>query len=287
MRDVVFSIYIDIPESKLDNPGYFLLDGTQVKSEKSHMVKTALKQYEQPLNKNKKDYADAIGADYILYGDDRQYYDFCKMFREKYSQISEYDIINFYKHWLMRELAEKYDRVCYLDYDVVVNTVDNIFDAHNSKAFACAENNFQAEDGKKKAGTIYYIKDIRNPATKYWNCHAMLMEEGLDPDTDVFNTGIMVATSDVIRQLGYFDSFEDVLQLMSKVKYDSNSMYPANVQRVFNYDNETVFAYLRVINNIEIDYINDDWHCMVFDHLMPVGGAKMYHMISKQFGLLL
>lgn len=280
MSKVIFSIYVDIPEDKLDNPGWFKEDGTQINTDKSKEVKDKLREFADRLDDNKRQYAESIGADYILFKDDEQYADFCEMFRTKYPQVSEYDIINFYKHWLMKELAKDCDHVCYIDFDVICNTTEDIFAAHDSNKFACAESNAQAAHGKTFIHN--YRHCIRNPATKYWNTHAMLSEEGFEPSTDVFNTGIMIASKQVLEQLGYFDDFEQVLELMTHLKNDPDSMYPSNIQRVFNYDNETVFAYKVVVNKVEIDYINDSWHACIFK-AQELKGEKMYHMIGKEF----
>tara|TARA_B100001079_G_C15921867_1_gene302634 strand:+ start:51 stop:407 length:357 start_codon:yes stop_codon:yes gene_type:complete len=117
----------------------------------------------------------------------------------------------------------------------------------------------------------------------------MLSDIGLEPDTDVFNTGIMVASSKMIKKLDYFGKFEELLDLMSKVKYDKESMYPHNIQRIFNYDNETVFAFKRVVNNVKINYLDDDWHHKVQDEKWYIfnENAKMYHVINKRFGKFL
>ena len=280
MKKVIFSIYVDIPEDKLDNPGWFKEDGTQINTDKSKEVKDKLRQFADQLDSNKKHYAQSIGADYILYQDDDRYTDFCEMFRTKYPQISEYDIINFYKHWMMKELAKDYDQVCYMDFDVICNTSEDIFEVHDRNKFACAESNDQAAHGKTFIHN--YRHCIRNPATKYWNTHAMLSEEGHEPNTDVFNTGIMIASKHVLEQLGYFDNFVEVLELMTFLKNDPDTMYPKNIQRVFNYDNETVFAYKVVMNKVEIDYISEEWHACVMKG-RELKGEKMYHMIGKEF----
>ena len=47
--------------------------------------------------------------------------------KNRFTEISEYDIVNFYKHRVMRDMADQYEYVCYLDFDVVPNTTDCIF----------------------------------------------------------------------------------------------------------------------------------------------------------------
>ena len=283
--NVIYSIYIDIDEKNLDNPGWWE-NGVQIKTNKSLETKLAFLRNYEKLNQVKKDYAENIGADYILFENDNQYKDYFKSFKKNYPQISEYDVVNFYKQWLMLKMAEKYDNVCYLDFDVIPNTKEDIFKAHKIDThFACAENNSLATWGKI-ISSEHYNTCIRNPASKYWNCHAMLFQEGYEPETDVFNTAIMVSSSKIINQLNYFGDFDETLKLMTFVKNDKNSIYPHNIKRVFGYDNETVFAYKRVVNEIEIDYITDDWHWRVDTDIWKED-AKMFHVMNKKFGLFL
>ena len=288
MKSVIFSIYIQIPEEDLDNPGWYNEEGKLQDTDKSKQTKDYFAKYYDKLKQRQVDYARTLGVDYILHEYDDDYTKYVSYFKKNYPQISVYDIINFYKQELMKRYAHKYDEVCYLDFDVIPNTDDSIFDVVKHDEFGCAETNREAEWGKT-VETKWYNTCIRNPSSKYWNCHAMLNEIGLDPDTDVFNTGIMVASSKMIKRLDYFGEFEEVLDLMSKVKYDKSSMYPHNIQRIFNYDNETVFAFKRVVNNIKIKYLGNDWHHKVQDEKWYVfnENAKMYHVINKRFGKFL
>lgn len=284
MNKLIFSIFIDIPEEKLDNPGWYS-NGVQVKTDKSLKTKNALKENYDGVLKRQSEYAKSIGADYILLENDENYKEFVVMFEKDYPEVSEYDIVNFYKHWIMRKTADEYDAVCYLDFDVIPNTTDDIFEAHDLTKFGCAHSNKLAEWGKK-IHPSKYNSCIRNPSTKYWNTHAMLLEDGVDPDNDVFNTGIMVAGSEVIKELGYFDDFKANLHFMTELKEDPVSMYPHNIQRVFGYDNETLFSYLVHSKSIDIQYLNGPWHYILdekFDDVKRVDpDAKMYHCINKR-----
>ena len=288
MKSVIFSIYIKIPEEDLDNPGWYNEEGKLQDTDKSKQTKDYFAKYYDKLKQRHIDYARTLNVDYILHEYDNDYIKYVSYFKKNYPQISVYDIINFYKQELMKRYAHKYDEVCYLDFDVIPNTDESIFDVVKHDEFGCAETNREAEWGKT-VETKWYNTCIRNPSSKYWNCHAMLNEIGLDPDTDVFNTGIMVAASKMIKRLDYFGEFEEILDLMSKVKYDKSSMYPHNIQRIFNYDNETVFAFKRVVNNIKIKYLGNDWHHKVQDEKWYVfnENAKMYHVINKRFGKFL
>ena len=277
---IIFSIFIDIPEDKLDNPGWYE-KGVQVKTDKSLQTKNALYNNRVELERRQREYAESLNVEYRLLGNDKEYKDFCKYMKD-YPMISEYDIINFYKHWAMKNFAENYDQVCYLDFDVVPNTDENVFNTIKS-GFGVADSNALAAWGKNVSATKYNTC-IRNPSSKYWNTYAMLLEDGLEPENDVFNTGIMVAGYNVIQKLGYFHEFEKTLDLMTYLKEEEDSIHPPNIQRVFNYDNETVFSYLVKKRNIGIDWLPKEWHYIVDQPKkeMVDTRAKLYHVINKK-----
>ena len=256
--NIVFSVFIDIPEDKLDNPGRYV-NNVLVDTDKSLQTKNALLNNADELQKRQKEYADAIGAEYMLFEYSKEYEKFCTLFN---SAMSQYDIVNFYKHLLMYELSYKYDNVCYFDFDVVPNTTESIFDTFDMNKFAVAHSNELAQWGKNVPAAEYNTC-IRNPSSKYWNAYAMLLEEDHEPDNDVFNTGIMAASSKVIQEFDYFKDFDRIIELMTKLKYDEDSDFPPNIQRIFNYDNETVFSYLVQTQQTEIEWLPKDWHWIV------------------------
>ena len=278
--NIIFSIFIDIPEDKLDNPGWYE-NGVQVKTDKSLNTKNALYNNRVELERRQREYAESLNVEYRLLSNDKEYKDFCKYMKD-YPMISEYDIINFYKHWAMKNFAENYDQVCYLDFDVVPNTDENVFNIIQS-GFGVADSNDLAAWGKNISATKYNTC-IRNPSSKYWNTYAMLLEDGLEPENDVFNTGIMVAGYNIIQELGYFHEFEKTLDLMTYLKEEEDSIHPPNIQRVFNYDNETVFSYLVKKREIDIDWLPKEWHYIVDQPKkeMVDTRAKLYHVINKK-----
>ena len=281
MKNVIFTIFVDIPDNKIDNPAGYSEDGQLLTSQKSVITKYSFAKYKDRLIAAQQAYANLIGADYIVYDGDDAYNKFQTFFAEKYPQISEYDIINFYKHHLMFQLAKLYDNICYFDLDIIPNTSDNIFESFNLQTFIVPDSNQEAEWGKN-IESKYYNTCIRNPATKYWNAHAMLSETGIKPNQNVYNTGIMLASRDVINKLDYFGKFKQTLDLMTHVKHDKYSMYPKTIQRVFNYDNETVFSYKLASNNVPVTLLDKLWHFACSDGRYRED-AKFYHVIDKSF----
>lgn len=281
MTNVLFTIFIDIPDDKIDNPGSYTPDGKLESTNKSLIAKHNFLQYKDRLINRQQEYTTLIGCDYKVFGADDSYAQFASTFAINYPQISEYDIVNFYKHHLMLELSKQYDKVCYFDLDIIPNTTDNIFERFNFNTFIVPDSNDEAFWGKT-VELKYYNTCIRNPATKYWNAHAMLNEMGLEPDRDVYNTGIMIASKEVIKQLDYFGDFDQTLNLMTDVKTDRRSMYPKNIQRVFNYDNETVFSYKIAMNDVKTTLLDKRWHFPIKDGYYGPD-AKFYHVIDKDF----
>ena len=106
MRRVIYSLYIDIqkPVSHFENQKKF-----------NDNYSWLLERQQQ--------YADICGVDYKHFTYDDDFVEYSKLFD---SDISEYDIINFYKMLLLYKLD--YDEILYLDMDVIPVTKLNFFD---------------------------------------------------------------------------------------------------------------------------------------------------------------
>jgi hypothetical protein len=189
--------------------------------------------------------------------------DMYENFLKKYPQMSEYDAVNLYKIFILEYLAESYDLILYLDFDVFCRKHIDIFNTLDCSTFLRCQNSSAMELGIKNT-LVYYAKfdhDFRNPESKYWNTHALLDDYGLDNyRTCVFNTGIIAASSSCIKQLDFFTDLDKILGVMTELKEDEDCMYPANIQKSFGYDNETIFAFKIVANNVNHRGLNDQWH---------------------------
>ena len=249
----IYSIHIDIPEERLDNPRGPYDDDVP----KSKRTKERLLAYKDRLDQNHKDYAELVGAEYIHFGRDEQYEEFFNRFPD----LSEYDVINLYKVWLLDQLTHKYDLVLYIDYDVYFADKYDIFNYLFGEHLLCVDINDAFESGINVKYRDYfkeYNKDFRNPQAKYWNAHAMLQEQDLDGDNWVFNTGIMLTSRSVMEQVDYFSDIEDTIEMMKELKEDS--MYPDNVRESFGYDNETIMSYKTTVNKVPLSRLDEKWH---------------------------
>lgn len=297
---LIYSIYIEIPDERLDNPKGSFDDPVN----KSKRTQERLAKHSSSLYKNHNDYANAIGAEYLHFTRDEQYEEFF----DRFPDLSEYDVVNLYKVYLLDELVKQYDLVLYVDFDVCfVDTID-AFNYLNAETCICCNVSTPFDAGVYPNRSDYfkeYNRDFRNPQSKYWNAHALLSEEFIDPDHMIFNTGIMMASKQVMDRLDYFGDIEDVISTMKELKTDS--IYPSNIEAAFGYDNETIMGYKVKKNNVPIYALSETWHLKhdynkieSYDntkvefknakHKLEMdimeNKAIMVHFISKNFGLV-
>jgi hypothetical protein len=178
-------------------------------------------------------------------------------------------------------LSKKYDEILYLDFDVIPFTNESFFNAWDLSKGICVYSN---NDHVIK--NIRVNHSIRSPSAKYFNCHAMLLEHGLNPKNDVINTGIIGARKEDIQKLDFFGKFKDTIDLMTELRNDTSGLYPQNIIDMFRYDNETIFSFKREVNNIEIQWLDDKWHYFLDKQKFIPKDTKLVHCICKDFDLV-
>jgi len=284
-KRVIFSIYIEIPEALLDETGYSKhAEKNTHRGERAGETKDKLKAYKNRLMWNQKWYADQCDADYHMYTYDKQfleYYRYCKGVHDK---LPMYHIVNYYKNHLLQELAKTYDEVFYMDIDIIPRTKDNIFEVHNMNKLWAKNNNDLAEWSKHYDLTKYNSCD-RNPGIKYWNCYALLVQNGHDPENDVINTGTVIGGKKAIMAMNWQGEFEGLVADMLKLQEDEATMFPEALHSRFAFDNETMFSYLVKTKKLKYDTLDDIWHGR-----LPDDGVdprhKIIHAINKKFELI-
>jgi hypothetical protein len=276
MNRVIYSLYVDVPADE----HYGKSKNEHDTVDKASITVNAFKKHYKKLIDCKRHYANTINADFIMF-EQAQYQSFEKNFKYDFPELTGYEIINFYKIHLLYELSKKYDEILYLDFDVIPLTKESFFDAWDlSKGICVYSNNDKVE---KKSTTNH---SIRSPSAKYFNCHAMLLEEGLNPDNDVINTGIICARREDIVKLDFFGKFKDTIDLMTKLKKDTSGLYPQNIVDMFRYDNETIFSYKREVNKVDIQWLDNKWHYFLDTQKFIPEDTKIVHTISKDFDLV-
>lgn len=281
MKRVIYSLYIDIPTKDID-----LFDKNILKTGDTPMnirTKQQFAKHYGDLRACKQIYADAIGADFIMYEYDTNFSLWSEQIKNTYPYLTMYNIINFYKIHLMYELAMKYDEILFLDFDVVPMKNENFFEAWDlTKGIAVLNNN-------NKISKIESVTDtsqtIRSPSSKYFNAQAMLFEKGLSTKNDVINTGIVGINKDHLVKLNYFANFENDLKMMSDLK-ESSDIFPKKVLQYFGWDNETLFSVKLNENNVPVQWLDDKWHYFLYIQGFIPKETILCHTINKDFDLV-
>jgi hypothetical protein len=281
MKRIIFSLYIDIDKSELDYQAPYAWDTEQLP--KTEKTKLLFQEYYPWLKERHIDYSRALGVDYTLYENDEKWYEFKKYFNKTYPQVTAYNVVNFYKIHLLYELSKEYDEVLYLDFDVVPLNNDNFFEAWDlqNNGIAILQNNSHVLHKFSDVNNPSRISSVRSPTAKYWNCRAMLIESDMSGDNDVFNTGIIGATSKDIAKLDYWTNFHDIILLMDRLRNDA--MWPNQMRDMFGYDNETIWSYKIKMNDVKIQWLDEKWHHFLerWDYIKP--GCTLCHVINKKF----
>jgi len=270
MKRVIYSLYIDIPSEELDEqPPHW-----NSKIPKNEYAKSQFREYYDWLKRMHIQYAEKCGVEYKLFEYDQDYIDYKNWFNEKYPQIVSYNIVNFYKIHLLYKLTEEYDEIAYLDFDVVPVSNNNLFEHHDLN-----EGIHIMYGGD--VGTPGPSHSNRSPTAKYWNARAMFMYDELPSHHGVFNTGIIITNKKHLEQLQYYENFDDVLSLMDEIKTDET--FDDNTRRMFGYDNETIWAYKTIKNQVKCVNLQSNWHHFMDKWNYIPKGTDLVHVINKRF----
>ena len=277
MRRVIYSLYIDIPKEDLDYQTPYYGDNIP----KTERTKLEFIKYYDELVECKKRYSNDLGVEFRMFEYDDEFKQYKQWWNNNYPQITEYNIVNFYKIYLLDKLANEYDEILYLDFDVVPVKNTNFFKAYDlSYGIAIQNNNNYA----KRDSSLLWDKtpeSIRSPTAKYWNCFALLQNNGLDPINDVFNTGIVGASSKHIKQMSYFSNIDSIITQMDELVNDE--LYPDDMRKMFGWDNETIWSFLVKKKNIPIQWLSKDWHVFYDKFRYVPRDSILLHVINKQF----
>jgi hypothetical protein len=281
MKRVIFSLYIEIPDEELD-----IFD--------SHILKKGL----IPTNFNTKEeflsnyqklidckqlYADSINVKFLMFENDYNFKNFKEDYSSRYSFLTTYNIINFYKLHLLYELSKTYDEILYLDFDVIPLTNDNFFDVWNLNNGICVfRNNHNIKNIESITATT---QTIRSPTSKYYNAQSMLIEKNLKPSNDVINTGIIGINKNHLNQLKYFEEFNNNLEIMTKLK-SNYDIFPKKIVDFFGYDNETLFSVKLKENNVPVQWLDNEWHYFFDNQGFIPKETKLVHAINKRFDIV-
>ncbi len=283
MKRIVYSIYVDVPAAEHFGNSKYTSPNKNDSEEKATETINAFQGHYDRLLENKKDYAKKIGAAFKMYTYDEKYKSFEKNILKFFPELTGYEVINFYKIHILCELADVYDEILYLDFDAVPLTNESFFDAWDlSKGICVLHNNAHVI----KRDALNFNHSIRSPSAKYYNCQAMLIDGGYPIANDVINTGIIGANAEHIKQLDYFGGFDHIIEMMTALRSDAyadTGLYPKNILDMFRYDNETIFSYKLRVNNVNVQWLDSEWHYFFDKQRFIPAKTKIVHAICKDF----
>ena len=269
MNRLIFSLYVEVPDNQfVDNV------------ETNLNTKKQMNENHQRLIDCKKEYADSIGVDFVMVN---KYLDYYNEMKSKYPFLTTYNIINFYKIYLLYKFSSKYDEILYLDFDVVPNTKENFFEVWDlSKGVAVLNNNDKVLRMSQITETT---QTIRSPTAKYYNTQAMLLDMGMKTENDVINTGIIGINKSNLFKLGYFNNFDQDMIKMTQLRFDT-SVFPKKIVDYFGYDNETLFGVKLKQNDVPVQWLDNKWHYFFDNWLFIPKDTKLIHAINKRFDIV-
>ena len=304
MKRIIYTLYIEIPKDDID-----IFDKNLLKEGDTPVnvrTKNQFKLHYGDLCAVKEMYANKIGADFKLYEYDTDFMIYHSKMKTKYPFLTMYNIINFYKIHLMYLLAEEYDEILYLDFDVVPMKNENFFEHWNlNEGIAILNNN-------DRINTIEAITDtsqtIRSPSSKYYNAQAMLFEKKMSIKNDVINTGIVGINKLNLARLDYFGEFEENMALMSHLKIQTRdilyipkgredpqivtvndkyvtNIFPDRIRQYFGWDNETLFSVKLKENEVPVLWLDSKWHYFLYNQGFIPEETILCHTINKDFDL--
>ena len=140
----------------------------------------AFKKHYDRLVEVKKWYAKRCDVDFLMFEYDEQYKTFEQNFLKDFPMFTGYEVINFYKIHLLNELSKTYDEILYLDFDVIPFTKEHPRDASFFNNWDLSKGICVYNNNDKVNKSMDISQSIRSPSAKYFNCHAMLHDQGLN-----------------------------------------------------------------------------------------------------------
>ena len=240
------------------------------------------------LTHRQEEYAKRCGADYKIYKIDDAY----KTFLDKLDDLdvfeTQYQCIQHYKHYVMKQLSEIYDEVLYLDLDVFVNTKESIFDkfdlSNGIGIYGYLDD--KPEDLKNiKKGWLSYIPVSTSVSVKTAAMISLCSNANCTFPNYVFNTAIMLVNKELCNKINYLDELEHVKESIDELKTNDH-WWADYIRNYFSINNETTLSYLVHRNRVKWQSIGEEWHypynAKTRNEKIPES-AKFIHVINKDF----
>jgi len=270
---VIFTVYID-PEEIYNGDADF--------------KSTQLAKHFNALTYRQEEYAKKCGADYKIYKIDDAY----KTFLDKLDDLdvfeTQYQCIQHYKHYVMKQLSELYDEVLYLDLDVFIDTNESIFekfDLSNGIGIYGYLDDKPEDIENIKEGLLSYIPVSTSVSVKTAAMISLCSNANCTFPNYVFNTAIMLVNKELCDKINYLSELEHVKESIDELKANDH-WWADYIRNYFSINNETALSYLVHRNKVKWQSIGEEWHypynTRSRNEKIPEE-AKFIHVINKDF----
>tara|TARA_Y100001963_G_scaffold160042_1_gene267329 strand:- start:16199 stop:17068 length:870 start_codon:yes stop_codon:yes gene_type:complete len=247
------------------------------------------------LSKGLKDYADICGADFKLLT----------------PKPTDYDTLNMYKIQKWEQFLDQYDRVLYLDLDIIPNTKINIFEKFDfdkivthlipvndyfnpvSKSHSFKAEGESATDFYERSKTKEYEQQKKELDRYHWLFKGqfkkdMFRADGTIPGVvatpngirgckdEIPNTGTFGGSKVARNKLKFFDRLDHCKKLIDSIKHIDDRYF---------YNNEVIIAFMIDRYNVPVTNLPPHWHDFVLSDT-PLSRLKysyFIHVITKDF----
>lgn len=205
--------------------------------------------YKDALIESHKKYAEICGSEYRHY---------------KIDHKKEIDFItlNFMKIYIAEDLAQKYDKVLYLDLDVLPKTRVNFFEHHDFSKLLCHR--------------------TLAPRWKINRKKLMLGYEGISSEHNIINTGVIGLTKEICNLIRFQEREKQI-----------NADYPEwlasnhSIDKEISANNEIYLSYIVEKYGVPTTDIGKAWNFIVDETHPKSDACHFLHMSSKEFSSVL
>ncbi len=273
MTRVIFTVYID--------PNEIYNGDADFKS--SQLAKNY-----NALTHRQEEYAKKCGADYKIYKLDDVYKIFLDNLDEHGVFETQYQCIQHYKHYMMRNLCNSYDEVLYLDLDVFINTDENIFetfDLNNGFGIYGYTDDKEKDVKNLEKGLLSYIPVTTSVSVKTAAMISLCSHANCTFPNYVFNTAVMLGNKKLCDEIDYFNELKHVKETLDELK-ENDSWWADYIRNYFTVNNETAFSYLVHKKKVKWQSLGEEWHYPYNSRNRAreiPDNSKFIHVINKDF----
>ena len=253
MKKIVYSIFNDNVDQNHKSTNEFKLN--------------QFKKYKNKIINAQQQYAEKCGAEYKLF----------------VTNTTDYNLIQFEKINILEDLANEHDQLVYLDFDVVPSqNASNIFETFDFNTIGLHP--------LRRTPSVYELHDAlthkwfdtMNVYCKTCAKNAMLLLDNVIGNDAIYNTGVIVAGSAVVKQLQFTTLLPQLDRLLDIAKDDN--VYPEEISNTFYYNNEVYISYIIERNKIPHTNLSAAWNFILDGYQPEISAAAHFiHHVNKEF----